>query len=99
MALLTLGTSATTSLSALKWLPGIGSMSAADLGSMNNAIKDDINVAHPNVPNCVRGGQLYIPNRGWVQVLPGDYVAYDSTTGWPILLSANAIANGPWTHS
>lgn len=99
MALLTLGSNANNSLSAIKYLPGIGSMVAADLATLNIGIKDDINVAHPNVQSCFRDGMLFIPNRGWVQVLPGDYVAYDTTTGWPILLSAYAIASGPWTHS
>ncbi len=31
-------------------------------------------------------GQLLIPNRGLLKVLPGDYVFIDNT-GWPILLS------------
>ena len=45
------------------------------------------------------GGQLFIPgDRGVITLLPGDYVGVDST-GWPIVVSANAIANGPWTHT
>ncbi len=36
-------------------------------------------------------GQLYIPRRGVLQVLPGDVVAVDNT-GWPILISAASIA-------
>jgi hypothetical protein len=44
-------------------------------------------------------GRLVIPNRGILKVLPGDYIAFDATTGWPILISALAIANGPYTHT
>lgn len=38
-------------------------------------------------------GQLEIPGRGLLKVLPGDVVAIDNT-GWPILVSAAAIAYG-----
>lgn len=98
MATKTLGTSATTSLTALSYLAGIGSLAPADV-ALIDAIKDDINPAHPLIPaSFVQSGQLYVPNRGWLQVLPGDYVAIDSQ-GWPILVSANSIANAAWTHS
>ena len=102
MALLTLGTNATNSLSALKFLPGYGSgVSAANVAAFCAKIKDDQNVAHPLIPASfdMSTSRLYIPNRGELQLLPGDYVAVDSTTGWPILLSAYAIASGPYTHS
>lgn len=98
MATKTLGTSATTSLTALAYLAGIGSLAPADV-ALIDLIKDDTNPAHPLIPaSFVQNGQLYIPNRGWLQVLPGDYVAIDSQ-GWPILVSANSIANAAWTHS
>lgn len=97
MAVLTAGTSATTSLAAKLFNAQI---TVADLAEINNGILDDKNVAHPRWPGAFQqSGQLFIPNRGVLQVLPGDYVAYDTTTGWPILLSAYAIASGPWTHS
>lgn len=42
-------------------------------------------------------GQLHIPRRGTLQLLPGDVVATDRITGWPILVSAAAIAaSGSW---
>lgn len=97
MALLTLGTNATTSLSAQLYS---AAMAVADIATINNGILNDKNVAHPRWPGAFsQAGQLFIPNRGVLQVLPGDYVAYDTTTGWPILLSAYAIASGPYTHS
>lgn len=96
MALLTAGTNATTSLAALKFLKG---SPAADVALIaNNILNDRVN-GNPIWPGAFsNNGVLFIPNRGELKVFSGDYVMYDST-GWPILISANAIANGPWTHS
>ncbi len=102
MALLTGGTSATTSLNALLMGRGIGSggkMVAADLASLQQKILDDQNVNHPIWPQALTDQQLWVPNRGVLQILPGDYVMVDTTTGWPILVSAYAIASGPYAHS
>src|SRR5215472_19101220 len=46
-------------------------------------------------------GILTIPGRGFLKVFPGDVVAIDNSTnvGWPILVSADAIANGHWTYT
>ncbi|SRR5258707_3577270 len=97
MALLTLGTNATTSLRALKMT---GAMVVADVGTFAKDVLDDQIRTHPIFPGAfAQNGLLYIPNRGVLKVLPGDYVAVDLTTGWPILLSARAIAAGPYTHS
>ena len=96
MALGTLGTNANNSLAAEIFNR---QMAQADRASISQNIKNDLVNGHPVVPGAFSlGGRLYVPNRGILQVLPGDYVAYDST-GWPILLSALAIASGPWTHS
>jgi len=97
----TLGTKANNSLgTALQFLPGYGSgMAAADIAALSVAIKNDLNVAHPIVPECFSAnGKLYIPNRGILTMLPGDWVGIDSQ-GWPILVSKNSIANAAWTHS
>lgn len=100
MSTVTLGTNATSSLTALAFLKGINSLAEADVASINNGIKDDLNPAHPIVGGSfvVPGQLLYIPRRGWLNVFAGDYVAIDSE-GWPILVSANSIANAAWTHS
>lgn len=99
MATKTLGTSATTSLVALPFLTGIGEMAAADVATIAQHIKDDLNPAHPVVQSAFApNGLLFVPRRGVLKVLPGDYVGYDSQ-GWPILVSANSIANAAWTHS
>lgn len=96
MATLTLGTNATTTLTALQYTRN---MTAADVATLQQAIKDDQNVAHPIFPGAfIQAGQLFIPNRGVLQLIPGDYVGVDSR-GWPIVVSADAIASGPWTHS
>jgi hypothetical protein len=102
VALKTGGTNANTSLSAVKFLPGYGSgVSASDVAAFNADVKDDQNVAHPQIPGSfdMSVSRLYIPNRGVLQLLPGDWLMVDATTGWPILLSSYAIASGPWHHS
>ena len=114
MATITLGSNATTTLTAVAFAK---SLSAADIASIANAILDDRSQAGQQPANAAPSakpiwpgaftlsGQLVIPNRGILQVLPGDYVAVDAN-GWPILVSANAIAGGSapsastsWTHS
>lgn len=97
MALLTLGTNANTSLSALLYTRNPPSV--ADVATFNANIKNDQINGRPIWPGGFRQGLLQIPNRGVLQLVPGDYVAFDATTGWPILISAASIASGPWTHS
>jgi hypothetical protein len=46
----------------------------------------------------MRGGQLFIPKRGILQLKMGDVILWDTTTGWPFVLSADAIENGPYTY-
>jgi len=72
-----------------------------DLATISGSIKNDMNLAFPGViPGAfVQEGFLFIPNRGGrLKVLPGDVVAVDNQ-GWPILISANSIANGNWTYT
>lgn len=40
----------------------------------------------------IQNGLLYVPGRGVLKIRPGDIVAVDPLTGWPILVSANAIS-------
>jgi hypothetical protein len=47
----------------------------------------------------VKQGILIIPNRGRLQLVPGDFVCWDTTTGWPIVISGDAAASGPYTHT
>jgi hypothetical protein len=111
MATSTLGTNANNSIPQALQAPGsfitpAGVVSssvaaAADFATVNNAIRDDQNrVAGLPGPmgGWVTDGRLYVPNRGVLRVFPGDWVGVDSR-GWPILLSADTIANGLWTHA
>lgn len=102
MATKTLGTTANNSLNpAIQFLPGWNSgVLAADAAAIAVGIKDDLNVAHPLIPGAfdMSVSRLYIPNRGILQVLPGDWIGVDNQ-GWPILVSKNSIANAAWTHT
>lgn len=99
MATRTLGTNATSSLTAILWAHSAAGILPADLATVAQGIKDDLIIRHPIYPGAFSAnGELFIPNRGVLKVFAGDFVAIDST-GWPILISKNAIANGPWTHS
>lgn len=112
MATATMGTTAQTSLTALQ-APGsymrqdgtAFSVTAldADIATIQQLIKDDQNPAQPiNMPmgGWSRQGQLYVPNRGWLKVFPGDFIAVDTQTGWPILVSNRAAsANPAWVHT
>ena len=103
MALKTLGTSATNSLSAIQFNPSSGKMTDSDLALFNALIQPNYGGAHPNSgllgTYVDRGGQFYVPMRGWVKVFPGDWLCVDATTGYPFILSQNAVASGPYSHS
>lgn len=77
-------------------------MAAADIATISLGIKNDQINGQPRVPEAFSSnGRLYIPNRGVLTMLPGDYVAFDTQSGWPILLSALAftVASSVWHHS
>lgn len=99
MALKTLGSNSTTTLNAL--VAGVN-LSPTDIATLRSKILNDLVNGNPIWPGGFEfnSGLLSIPNRGVVKVLPGDYVAVDPT-GWPILVSAAAIASGStgWTHN
>ena len=114
MATITAGTNATTTLTAVTFSKVL---LAADVATIQQAILNDGSQsgqqpakaapsAKPIWPGAFQSnGLLFIPNRGVLQCLPGDWVGVDAN-GWPILLSRNAIAGGSspsastsWTHS
>jgi len=99
MALRTLGTNAATSLSAIMFSHDPAVLSMADLAAFNALCKSDKNTNNLLEPVLSREGMFRIPGKEVVRVSPGDYVAVDPATGWPIYISANAIANGPYTHT
>lgn len=101
MATILLGTDANNSLTALAMNK---QALAADFASIAQLIKNDkvdVAGAHPIFPGAFsQMGLLYVPNRGVLQVLPGDVVAVDNN-GWPILVSKDSIDYGSslWTVS
>lgn len=96
MATGTLGTNANNSLTSLI---NSGAMNTIDLAAIAQGVKNDLVNGNPIWPGAyAQNGLLYVPNRGVLRVLPGDYVGIDSQ-GWPILVSANSIANAAWTHT
>lgn len=99
MAVRTLGTVANNSLDSIQFGQDV---TDADFATIINGIKDDSVNGFPIYPGALsRQGMLYVPNRGVLKCLPGDYIGVDSVTGWPILISAAAIAAGAtkWAHS
>lgn len=106
MAIATIGTNANNSLSG--FIVGTNDLIAADVASLNLGIRGDppgwnaIQTVGTNRPRInqayVQTGVLIIPNRGQIQLKNGDYVCWDATTGWPIVISGDAAANGPYTH-
>ena len=98
MALKTAGTAATTTLSALFFYDGGTGNSAADFAALNALILNDIVGGQSVYGSFAKNGELFVPNRGVLKMLPGDLVAVDST-GWPILISSVAAASVSWVHS
>jgi len=98
MATGTLGTTAQNSLTSLRIS---SNMAPADAAAISAAIYRDNNPAHNDVPEydegafTMNGLQLRLPGgRGIVNLKPGDVIAVDPTTGWPIVVSQNCAANG-----
>lgn len=97
MALPTIGTAATSTLTG--FVVNTNDSIAADVATLLTSIRDDQINGRPIFPGAyAQTGLLYVPNRGVLKCLPGDYVAFDTTTGWPILISKIAAANAAWVH-
>lgn len=88
MATLTMGTNATTTLTALQF-PSFSatSFSAADVASIVALIFNDQIPSLQQAGAWSNMGLLYVPNRGVLKTLPGDWVAVSPNDGWPILVS------------
>jgi len=69
----------------------------ADIATINAAILNDLNVAHPQVPMSFSpSGRLIIPNRGALICQPGDLVWVDSSGGCGVI-TGYSLSNGSWT--
>lgn len=104
MATLTLGTATDSTLTAVEFNQDPTVLLPADLATINVGILDPVGnqhypAAYSGLGGFVREGVLVIPGRGTLKVLPGDFVAIDPATGWPILLSPEAAAGASWVHS
>jgi hypothetical protein len=86
-------------LTAVTYSPSPNVLLPADLATIANSILVD-NAFGNTVPGAVNFmGILTVPGRGTLKTLPGDVWAFDTATGWPILVSAKAIAGGGWTFT
>lgn len=102
MALLTGGTAATTTLKALLVGGAMGAGTALrDVGSWNALVKGQNAAAKQDQTTSFDlTGRLFLPGkRGVIQCLPGDYIMVDPTSGWPIVVSSQAITGGGFVHS
>ena len=98
MATRTLGTAATTTLTAL--VVGTNDYIPADVATFLTSIKNDQINGLPIWPGAYsQKGLLSIPNRGVLRLIEGDFIAFDPATGFPIVLSAAAAAGASWVHS
>lgn len=99
MALLTLGTTDQTSLTAIDWKLNGASLSQDDIYTIAESILNDEAPGNPIFPGAFGNNNLlFVPNRGVLKVLKGDVVAVDST-GWPILVSKLGISGSSWAIS
>jgi hypothetical protein len=104
MALRTMGTFSTTILQG--FIVGTNDLIPADVASLSNSLlNDQLSATAPFSARSLladynQTGLLSVPNRGLLKCLPGDFIGFDATTGWPILVSAAAAATGAiWVHS
>ena len=91
----------------IPWLPNLAGNEVipADVAALNVAIKNDL-INGGSIANLPIWGGAYsqsnllsIPNRGVLKLYPGDVVAWDTQTGWPILVSGLAAANAGYSHT
>ena len=68
-------------------------VNTANTANTIGSVRPKVNQAY------IRNGILTIPNRGQLVLKNGDFICFDVTTGWPIVISGDAAANGPYTHS
>jgi hypothetical protein len=113
LALKTMGTVATTSLKAFVFQYASSSATfAADAASIEATIQSDQNpylgTTSPSWGSSYGAfdpgsGVLFLPGGrtpGGIQLLPGDFIVVEPTTGWPMVVSAlSAGTAGMWTHS
>ena len=101
MALSTLGTNLTTSLTALNWnnMSAVADVAAIGAAILGQPASGSFQAISPGA--FAKSGRLHFPGRmGFLLLKPGDYVGVDSF-GWPIVVSSQSIAaaGSSWTHN
>lgn len=96
MATKTFGSLATTTLTAVQFSPDATTLSEADLATVAQGIYNQDVLARSFVKRGVpgafsRSGVLYIPERGYLKLFAGDWVAIDPFTGWPLLFPQSVV--------
>lgn len=101
MATKTVGTNASTNLTAIQWQPGgLNKTDAATINALIHSVTAVSNYKRARFEN----GILYLPSRTpaetFIPLEPGDWIAVDASTGWPIVIpNAVMTASTSWTHS
>lgn len=95
MALLTIGTNATTTLSGFQWKADNPTTNAALIAA---AVKSQGTVQKPVPGAFAVDGFLYLPTgRGVLRAVPGDWIVIGST-GMPFIMSNRGVV-ADFTHS
>lgn len=91
MATKTLGTLTTSALTGVQWPGGVGanSLADADVATIANSIINDGDYPMLEPGAFSRIGLLYIPRRGILKMLDGDWAAVDAS-GFPYLVPRTA---------
>jgi outer membrane protein assembly factor BamB len=100
-------TGTTTAFGPSSYAPGAttGNQWALDIATMNalwhNTQKGDVGVGSTtiNTNPVISQGNLYLPNRGFIAILPGDWIYADPTTGWMTVVPQYVVAAGSFIHS
>lgn len=105
MALITLGTAATNTLSAIKWSQAT---STADIAAMNALFDNIVDGTKPVIfqsqtfpPKAqISHGHLIVPERGVsIRLFVNDYIGVDPSRGHWVLISRAAADSASWVHS
>jgi hypothetical protein len=97
MATHTLGTATNVSLTAIPWSPSPQVLAPADLTTLHGLINGVFpQMAHP----VTYLGKLFLPGRpeSPITLRPGDIIATDPVSGWPIILPAAVAATANWHY-
>jgi hypothetical protein len=96
-----MGTAATSTLLGLCYRASTATVvqTSAMFAQIGALIADDYTGALQNNAFAM-DGHLYIPRRGVLKILPGDFVCVDNT-GWPVLISplAQSGSSPQWIHT